>query len=207
MFPGPESFAQIFRQLGKFQTVFAGGDFVKDFSQRINIRLCGFGTFRGNEPLRAHVGNRDIEVGDETDVRELGLSLDENDIGGLDIAVNQAVLVQIFQGRGEREPELKAFAYRQFVSCFDFAPQCFGGVSGGIERGGGLNIIRQFHDVKEISGGVASAGVEGFLDTAFVAAGNRLEFLDAFVFAFVWAGVAETFAIDDLAGEIISQKR
>jgi len=105
--------AQTRRRLGEILPVFAGADFVKHFAQAIEVRLGGAGAFGRNEPFRAHKGNGHVGVSDQADVGQLGDAVHEDDVGGLDVAVDQAVLVQMGQGRRQGKAEFQALSYRQ----------------------------------------------------------------------------------------------
>ena len=60
-----------------------------------------------------------------------------------------------------------------------------------------IGIIRQFHHVVEVALGVVTADLED-VNKAFVAARERLEFLDAIELTLVGTGIGEAIAEDDL---------
>ena len=45
-----------------------------------------------------------MHIGNQSDIRQLGHAVDEDDVGRLDIAVNQTVFVQGGQGLAQSEP-------------------------------------------------------------------------------------------------------
>ena len=92
---------QIIWQRGKVAAVPAGADFVKDFAQTVEIRLRCARPLRWNESFRSDERPRLARVGHQADVRQLGRAVHENDVRRFDIAVNQSLRVQVYQGRGK----------------------------------------------------------------------------------------------------------
>ena len=86
---------QFYRQSGEFRAIVAGCYFVEQLAQAINVRLARAGTFRRNVALGADIGIGLTLLGHQADIRQLGDTVHKNDVGRLDIAVNQAVLVQM----------------------------------------------------------------------------------------------------------------
>ena len=82
------------RQLRKFISIQPRGHFVKKLAEAIDIRLRPPRTFRRHEPLGAHEGMRLIHARQQSDVRELRLVIHEDDVGRLDVPMDQPALVQ-----------------------------------------------------------------------------------------------------------------
>jgi hypothetical protein len=110
-------------QRGTWQAVFAGGHFVQHFPQRVDVRLRRPGTLRSHEPFGAYVRARAVQVGHQTDVRQAGRAGNEDDVGRLDVAMDQAVLVEVSQGTGEREADADAFVRRELAAALDVYAQ------------------------------------------------------------------------------------
>ena len=70
-------------------------------------------TFGRDVAFRAHKRLSFIDRRDEADVRQLGHAVDEDDVRGLDITVDQAVPVQVLQGVRQGEAEFEALRNRQ----------------------------------------------------------------------------------------------
>src|SRR5262245_23827254 len=101
-------------------TVFAGRNFVKHFAQRIDVRLRGAWPFRRDKTFRPDERLRFALLGYQPDVRQLGLAIYEDNVRGLDVAVNQTVLVQLPQSLRKRETEFDALLERQGLLAFHF---------------------------------------------------------------------------------------
>jgi hypothetical protein len=56
---------------------------------------------------------RAADVGNQPDVRELGLSADENDVARFDVAMHEPMRVEMSKGAGEAEHELRGIRRRQ----------------------------------------------------------------------------------------------
>ena len=80
----------IVRQCREVFAVFAGADFVEHLAKAVDISLrqaCAFGwnvSFCPDKRLGV------LHIGDQPDVRKLGQTVNENDVGGLYIPVNKA---------------------------------------------------------------------------------------------------------------------
>ena len=100
--------ARVLGQLGEIMPVLAGGDFVNHFSQAENIRRRLARPFARQIARRAHPRKRGVHARHQPDVRQLGHAVDEDDVGRLDVAMHQAVPVQMRQGSGQRPPVCEA---------------------------------------------------------------------------------------------------
>ena len=96
-------------QLRKVLAVFAGGRFVQHLAQTVHVGLRRAGAFRGDEPVGADKRTGFVGVGHEADVSQLGHAVHENDVRGLDIAMDQAVPVQLGDRPAQGQPEAQAF--------------------------------------------------------------------------------------------------
>ena len=200
------------QRFGEALTVFAGGDFVEDFAQAVEIGLGFARAFRRLEALCADHRLRYVHMGHGADVGELGHTAHEDDVGGLDVAVDKAPAVEEFQRVRQ------CHTYSQTLGIGETAGGAEAGGEGEgrvglpiancqLPRGGvGLRIsawcggvIRQLHHVVEVAGGRVDADVEE-VHQAIVRAGDWLEAADAGKFAFVIAGVREGGAVDHLDG-------
>ena len=96
-------------QSGEFRAVVAGCDFVEQLAQAINVRLARARTFRRNVALGAHIGIGLTLLGHQADIRQLGDTVHKNDVGRLDIAVKEAVLVQMPERTAQGEKKRQTF--------------------------------------------------------------------------------------------------
>ena len=85
------------RQVRKLLTVVPRSDLVKHFAETVDVGLRRAGAFGRDVAFRAHERERGFDVRDQPDVRELGDAVHENDVGRLDVAVNQPVPVQVIE--------------------------------------------------------------------------------------------------------------
>ena len=98
--------------LGEFVAVFPHRGFVEHLAQRVEVGLRRGGAFGRDEPFRADERVRACGLGHQTDVGQLGHAAHEDDVGGLDVAVNEALAVEMAQGETERHAELEALLER-----------------------------------------------------------------------------------------------
>src|SRR5258708_7490133 len=115
--------------------------------------------------------------------------------------MDQAVLVEMIQGSGEREADLEALLEGQAGAVVQLAFEAFGSVGLRVDLLAGLLIVGQFHDVVEVAGLIVAADVED-VDLTVVRAGNRLKLLDALEFPFERPVMLEGAAINDFDGAI-----
>src|SRR5262249_33755234 len=87
----------------------------------------------------------------------------------------------------------------------EFALEVFRSVSIRIDFLAGLLIVGQLHNVVEVTGLFVAADVED-IDLAFVCAGNRFEFLNAFELALKGPVVRKVRAIDKFDGAICAHE-
>src|ERR1051326_6327272 len=83
------------RQRREFMPIFARRDLVKHLAQTVDIRLRRPGPFRRNETFGADKRLRFALLSYQPDVRQLGDAVYEDDVGGLDVPVNQPVPMQM----------------------------------------------------------------------------------------------------------------
>jgi hypothetical protein len=128
--------------------VLAGGDFVEHLAQAVDVRLRRARPFRRHESLGAHKGPLAAE-GHQADVGQLGLAVDENDVGRLHVAVRQAALVQVVERLGQPQADIDAL-----VGIPAFAAACWwsprrvrGSYSIGIDVAAGGDVVAEFHHI------------------------------------------------------------
>src|SRR6185369_13861971 len=92
---------QIVWQSWKIAAVLARGRFVQQPAQREQISALTARSFGWNESLRAHERALFIDARHQTDVRELGLAVDEDDIRRFDIAMHQPMPVKMPKRAGQ----------------------------------------------------------------------------------------------------------
>jgi hypothetical protein len=86
--------------LGVVGAVFAGGHFVEDFAEGKEVGIGFAGAFARDVAEGADEGLGGVGAGDEADVGEARLAVDVNDVAGLDVAMDEAVRVQMPEGGG-----------------------------------------------------------------------------------------------------------
>ena len=97
--------AEAGRELRKILPVFAEGGFVKNFSQRVKIGLRTARAFGCDVARRAHKRPGVVHGGDQPGIGQLGHAAHEEDIRWFDVAMHQALRVQVGDGAGELEAE------------------------------------------------------------------------------------------------------
>ena len=103
----------ILRQRGKILAVAAHANFIKHFAQAVQIARRLARPFRWQIAGSAHERARGIDTGHQADVGELGNAAHEDDVRRLDIAMDKAVGVQMFERGGQRQADAQAFIERQ----------------------------------------------------------------------------------------------
>ena len=88
--------------------IHAGADFVEYFAQAEDVGLRRARAFRRKVAFCAHNRMCVARLGHQSDVAELGHAVHQNHVGRFDVAVDEAVLVQVRQGRRQRETDLHA---------------------------------------------------------------------------------------------------
>ena len=187
---------QLSRECRKHLTVMAGADFVQDLSQAVNVCLNGSGTFGRDKPFGADQRRRTLHISHKTDIRNLGNAVYENNVGGFDIPMDEAVFVQVAQAGRQRQAESQTFLKGQATTVKHLPFERLGLIGGGINFFGGNRIIAQLHDVIEAIILVVPAHLEN-IDQVVMRAGHRLELLDAVELPLVRAFVREGLSIDD----------
>ena len=102
---------------------------MEHFAQAVEIGLRRARPFRCHEALGAHHRLRLAQFRDQPDVGQLGRAVHEDDVGRLDVAVDQAVSMQVLQRVGQRQAHAQALGVRQPVLTLDFALEGFGNVA------------------------------------------------------------------------------
>src|SRR5436190_7132282 len=92
-------------EIRKLQTVLAGAGFIQDFAEAEDVSGRRSWTLRRNVAFGADVGLRLAGVGYQANVSEFGDAIEENNIGGLDVPMDQSVLVQFGQGLSQSQCE------------------------------------------------------------------------------------------------------
>ena len=87
--------------LGAVPLIAPGRQLIKQFSQAVDVRAGRPGTFGWNVALRADVGFCFLYSGNQTDIAQLGASVDDQYVGRLDVPVQELALVQIAQDLAE----------------------------------------------------------------------------------------------------------
>ena len=79
------------RQLRELQPVATRGQFVEQLAQSVDVALRAARPFRRDESLGADKAPRVTRARDQADVRELGLSVHEDDVARFDVAMDESV--------------------------------------------------------------------------------------------------------------------
>jgi hypothetical protein len=138
-----------------------------------------------------------------TDVGELGGAVHIDDVAGFDVAMDEPVLVQVFQGRGQGQPKLDAFLRREFPARREFGAQRPWHVPDWIDPSTGRPVIRRLHDREEETRCIVPPHVQ-HVDQPGMRSRDRHEVLQAAELAFIRDIARERVAFHDLDGVIES---
>jgi len=190
--------AEVVWEFWELESVVAGGHFVEDHAETVEVCGGGAWAFWGDEAFCADVGVLAF-CGDEADVGEFGLTVDEDDVGRLDVAVGESVFVEVDEGVGEGDAVVDAFLDGETAVGGAVGAHGAGLVLSGVDAAPAVAVVAEFHDVVVEAFVVVSADVED-VDEALVVAGDGFEFADAVEFAFEGTVEFEVFAADDFDG-------
>ena len=101
------------RQLREPPSIQASGHLIEHLAEAVDVGFRGAGAFRREVTVRADHRLGLTGIGHEADVRQLGHAADKHDVRRLDVAVDEACGMQVFQGAGEGAGQPKAFRQRQ----------------------------------------------------------------------------------------------
>lgn len=117
----------------------------------------------GYVTLRAHIGRAfrsALDVRHKPDVRHLGDSADINDVGRLDVTMDQLVLVEMLQRGGQLDSQIQTFQSRQTPPPFDLLGEASRHIGRRIDVLPALLVVRRLHDVIEVASGIVASHVE-----------------------------------------------
>src|SRR5262245_35971883 len=117
----------------------------------------------------------------QTDIRQPGFAVNVDDVGRLDVAMDQPRAMQVGQRRTQVDPNLDALGYRQPSALLDLLRERPGHVGGGIDLLLLNGVIPHFHHVIEPARRKVAPDVQDG-DEARVRARNRFEPLNALEF-------------------------
>ena len=101
---------QVGGQLRELTSVLSRGYFVQQLAETEDIGLRGAGTFGREEAFGAYERLGGVDAGDQPDVGELGHTPHEDDVRGFDVAMDQAVTVEMLEGGRQRQGDIEAFS-------------------------------------------------------------------------------------------------
>src|SRR6266516_6782166 len=99
-------------QRRKLFSVQPGEGLVEHLAQAVDVRQGRPRSFWSDVSPGAEIGDvlwRPRNVSYQSNVRQLGDSLHENDVGRLDVPMDELRLVQMFQGVGQAQTQIQAF--------------------------------------------------------------------------------------------------
>ena len=190
---------QLIGKLGEIKPILSRRDLIEDFPQRIDIRLRGAGTLGRHEALGADEGAL-VAGGDEADVGELGLAVDKNHVGRLDVAVREVPLVEVPEGFRKAHSDIDAQGGVQADGDAAIPAQGAGLVFDRVDLLAGAHIITELHHVVIEGDAVRAAADVEDVHQARMVPGNGLELQDALELPLEGALVVEILAVDDLDG-------
>ena len=187
---------QVGGHLGELKAVLAGTHLVEHHAEAVDVALRAARTLRRGEALgpdeRALAGRRD-----QPDVGQFRHALDEDDVGRLDVAVGQALAVQVAQRVGQHLAHRDALGHRQPAPPQHVAAQraglVFHLVGGRVAEG----VVAQLHHVVIERLLVVAADVQHLHQPA-MAARHRLELADPLELALERVLVVEVATAHDL---------
>jgi hypothetical protein len=95
------------RKLWELTAIPTGGAFIQNFAEGKEVGLGRSRAVGGKVTFRTNDRKRVAGIGHQTDIRQLGAAIDENNVGWLDVAMDQTVRVQVAEGFCESKPDLK----------------------------------------------------------------------------------------------------
>lgn len=183
-------------QFRELLTVAAHGKLVENLAEAVDVGLWRGGRLRGAEAVGANNGVGLGDRSDEADVGETGLPILKDDVGGLDVAVNEAMPVKVDEGFSEGMANLDALTDREASVVGQLGGECARSVMLRINLAPGELVVRRLHDVIEKSA-VVAANMED-VEQVRVRAGHRFGMLDACEFSFEGTLGGETGSVDNL---------
>ena len=143
-------------QVREVEPVLAGAGLVQDHAQAEDVRGGGARSFGGHEALRSHEGALPQE-GYEPDVCQRALSVDVNQVGGLDVAVNELVAVEVVQPFRHTGTIGDALLRRQPLVPAHLRAQGVRTVGVGMNVAALFQVVREFHHVVVEAFGITTA--------------------------------------------------
>ena len=122
-------FDEIRWQLGVILAVAASGHFVEHFAEAEDVGLRRARAFGRQITFRADQRERGLGPRDESDVRQLGNAVHEDDVRRFDVAVDEAVAVQVIERGSEGEADLQAFVEREAAAVEEIGAESAGRVN------------------------------------------------------------------------------
>ena len=191
---------------GQFRELLAvvpGADLVEHLSRTVEVRLHGARPFRRQVAFGANERHGLFRPGDESDVGQFRNAVHEDDVRGLDVAVDQSMPVQVLERRGQREAQSDAFVDRQPAAEQQFAAQRTRAVTGLVADRIAAHVVGQLHHVVKVTR--PTAHVQD-VELALVPARHRLEALDPGELPLEGTIVVERAPADDLDGAMQTQR-
>ena len=113
-------FIELGRQVWKVLAILPSAHFVQNLAQAVEVGGRTAGAFGRDVALRSHESRRLTDLGHQANVGKFGKPVDEDDVGRLDVPMNEAPLVQVAQGLGQRNADLPALRQGQFAAQAQF---------------------------------------------------------------------------------------
>src|SRR5436190_18802315 len=167
---------EVRRQFRKLFYVFAHARFVQQLAQAIEISTRCSRTFERHITFSTSEGARLLEGRYQADICELWDAIYEDNVGRLNVPVDEPVAVKLTEGRDQRFAKLQTFVQRKSSSNSQITSQRPGHVIVRITRLPLPHVISRFHHIVEVAIFFISTDVQD-TDPAGIAAGNRFKFL------------------------------
>ena len=163
---------------------------IENLSQSKQVRRGGARSFGGQVSFGADKAGLFPQFRHQANVGELGNSADKDDVGGLDIAMAQPLVVQMAQGRRQFDAEAQNLLDRQVLSDLQNGSERACLVDRWVNLLSGGQIIRHLHNTVERIALGAAAHVQ-HLHQSGVGSRDWLKLAHALELAFVRALVRE----------------
>ena len=98
-------FLPVFGEGGEIGAVAADAQFVEDFAEGIEVALGFAGAFGREIACGANERHGGIEAGDKADIRQLRCAVDENDVRRFNVAMDEAVGMEMVERGGDADLE------------------------------------------------------------------------------------------------------
>ena len=158
--PGVGPACGVGREAGELLGGLVGCELEEDKAEAVEVGGGGAGSLGGDVALGADAAEGGLGGGDEAKVRELGDAPDEDDVGGLDVAVKETLAMEHGKGARNVDSHVGGLGHGDAAPPPAQFPEGEGDIGLGAEGGRAGGVVGQLHDVSEGALGVVGLDVE-----------------------------------------------